>query len=139
MKSTYRLLSIHLDRMPMPERIPDLVDLAKLDHIQAVSVEYNLFDLKGIRRYVKGSELLSSSGSQGIVNILDRIPWCESLYIMLDYTSRGAAAVALYVRRVLQAVRMLQDRFPQIEIALASEQDMVDDYLRVIRKIYEDE
>lgn len=135
MKSTYRLLSIYLDRTPLPTNPPLIVDMSKLDPIQDIAQEYNLFDLESYQRRVSGSELLSCMGFHAVTRIVDAHPWCERICIVLDYTSRASVAVILYVRRILQLVRMLQERYPQIEFMLATDSELIREYQQMTYKI----
>lgn len=136
MKSTYRLLSIYLDQTPLPVNPPIIVDMSKLDSIQDITQEYNLFDLECYERRVSGSDLLSYQGLTGITNIIDCQPWCAQIYIILDYVSRADVATALYSRRVLQTIRMLQEQYPQIEFMLAADGECIDVYQAMLQQIY---
>lgn len=136
MKSTYRLLSIYLDRTPLPVNPPIIVDMSKLDPIQDISQEYNLFDLKCYQRRASGSVLLSYTGGPAVANILDQQPWCERIYVVLDYWSRASVATMLYMRRVMQLVRILQEQYPQIEFMLAAEPGLCVGYQQMVYQAY---
>lgn len=139
MKSTYRLLSIYLDRTPLPLNPPIIVDLSKMDLLQDMSEEYNLFDLECYQRRVGGGELLSYEEFNAITDIIDRQSWCERICIVLDYTSIAPVAAALYVRRILQLIRMLQERYPQIGFVLGADPEWIDEYRWIVHQIYAEE
>lgn len=136
MKSTYRLLSIYLDRAPLPDHPPNIADLSKLDSVQDISQEYNLFDLECYQRRVSGSGLLSYTGYPAVAAVLDQQPWCERIYVVLDYVARATVATTLYMRRVLQLVRMLQGQYPQIEFTFAADAELAGKFQHLIHQIY---
>lgn len=136
MKSTYRLLSIYLDRKPIPVDPPVIGDLSKLDPVQNISEEYNLFDLQVYQRKIDGSILLSSDDYSFVTNIMDQHPWCGRIYIVLDYTTKATVAVTLYVKRILQVVRMLQDRYPQKQFMIVAQHDCLEQFRYTLAQIY---
>lgn len=116
MKSTYKLLNIYLDGRPLPTQIPEIVGTAEVSKYYEIEDEMNIFDFPICRRKVSGMKLLSYQSELDILNLVDRLPDCKELLIILDYNSIAEAAQNLFLKRILQVVSLLKTHYPDMNI-----------------------
>jgi len=136
MNNSYKLLSIFLDKKPIPEVIPDIVYLKNIETISNYDEEYSLFDLNIYQRKIKGMDILSCSQYEDFEKICFFISDCEKVIIEMDYFSNMHAANSLYMRRLLQAMRMITEKYPTVKVCLGYDNDIVENYAKILEEIY---
>ena len=113
MKSTYSLLTIYLDQQPLSDGIKniELLDENYIFQLDAKN-EISLFDSwLGEKRYLNGSELLSTNTEEELISLLKKT-CVKEIYIILDYKNDGEYFMEkLFLRRILQAVKILAEKY----------------------------
>ena len=121
MKSTYKLLNIYLDGQPLPVQAPKIFDAADVSECCELEEEMNIFDFPVCRRRISGMKLLSYQSEANIINLIDMLPDCKELVIMLDYNSTAQAANTLFLKRVLQTALLIMKKYPDMSIIFVVE------------------
>ncbi len=125
MKSSYHLLGIYLDRVPLPEKKPEIIDLQNLCYVWDICEDYNLFDYPVCRRKISGSQLLSANTLTDYENHLNLIKECKELIVTPEYRSRSRVACRLYVKRMLQALYLLLEHHPYLAVIIAVDDESI--------------
>lgn len=118
MKSTYELLSIFLDRQPLPLLPLRIINLSEVPECSEIGEEYNLFDLPVCKRKISGLKLLSMTSASETTSLVSRLVDCKEIFIVLDYNSTSSVACKLFLKRVLQAATFLISEHLEIDIVL---------------------
>ena len=122
MKTSYALLSIFLDGVPIPENAPPKLSLTETVNIWDIKEEPNLFDYPSCRRKVSSNDLLSLSSADELKALLNMLDDCKQIIVTMDYKSRSTAARRLYAKRVLQAITLLSENNPNTVFLLADDE-----------------
>lgn len=125
MKSTYRILSSHLDGKPLARDVQLKVWGPDYENLFTIEDEYNLFDFPHCRRVLLGSNLLTDNLLE-ISNQIDLLGSVEELVIRIDYRSPLTPNNRLFVKRVLQAIGQLQQKHPDVVYIIAVEGNKFD-------------
>ena len=120
MKSTYKILSSHLDGKPLATNVQVKVWLPDYENLFCVDVERNLFDFPHCRRVLFGSHLLTADLSM-IACQMDLLDIIEELVIKIDYCSSMDPMNRLFLKRILQAIGQLQQSHPEVTYIIAVE------------------
>ena len=106
MKSTYKLLGLHWDHHPIPERFPVFVENKC---IEKYLVDRNLLDYQTYERRVDISEMFTCNKEQ-LLTIASKMKVCDGLYLNVDYAPESRARVVreFFSLRLLQAVAFLE-------------------------------
>lgn len=114
MKSTYKLLNIYLDGQSLPAQVPTIFDAAEVPEYFELEEEMNVFDFPVCRRKISGMKLLIYHSVADILDLIDKLPDCKELVIVLDYHSASQAAYNLFLKRVLQTVFLIMKQYPDM-------------------------
>ena len=125
MKSTYRILSPHLDGKPLARDVRVKIWGPNYENLFSIEAECNLFDFPHCRRVLRGSNLLMDNLSM-ISNQMDQLDKVEELVVKIDYCSPMAPINRLFLKRVLQAVGQLQQKHPDVAYTIAVEDSEFD-------------
>ena len=125
MKSTYKILSSHLDGKPLARDVQVKIWGPDYENLFFIEAEYNLFDFPHCKRALLGSNLLMDNLSL-ITNQMDQLDNVEELVIKIDYSSPMTPINKLFLKRVLQAVGQLQQRYPDVTYIIAVEDNAFD-------------
>lgn len=120
MKSTYKLLTIYLDRKPLPSAAPDIIDAEEYCNYADVREEPTLLDYLNGTRTISGRWMLQQDGVEAINTYLNRLLCCRKLYCLLDYNSNSIVANRLFMKRMMQILQVLQATNPDKTIQLIS-------------------
>ncbi len=118
MKSTYKILSVNLDGLPLAKNVPVDVWSTIDDNLFGIEAEYNLFDYPHCRRVMLVSVLLSVDLKKLSLKVR-QLHVLEELVIKIDYISPLAVTNRLLLMRVLQAAGQLQQWHPDIKIVIS--------------------
>lgn len=119
MKSTYQLIGVSWDHQPC-ESLPEHPARLSLEVSELGSPEC-LFDVEGIRRYVRVSDLLACDDIAGLDAIADMARGCFQLDILLDYVpSSGRVSYRFFERRCGQAISRMRAALPGTSIRIAT-------------------
>jgi hypothetical protein len=105
-KSTYKILSSDLDRMPIADNIKIKTITSKEKNLFHLDETVNLFDFIWNSRILTGTQLLSedmkiiSSKISSLYNI-------KEIFIEIDYFSPLIINNKLFLKRILQALQIL--------------------------------
>lgn len=133
MKSSYELLSIFLDKQPLPSQLPKIVDQSEVPQCADIEDDYNLFDLPICRRKISGLKLLSAVSPENIMDFVGKLVDCQEIYIILDYHSVSTIACQLFMKRILQAMYLLMCKYPKTNFVLVSDEQ---ELTNVLNRIY---
>lgn len=136
MNHSYKLFGIYLDKTALPACIPSIIDLSLTEEVQDISVPYNLWDLISRQRKVSGCTLLSAESYHDISALIDPLDWCEQIIIILDFVSAAAAINMLYMKRLLQLLRILSEEYPNIEFTLSCSNEHAEFFTALTRSVY---
>lgn len=120
MKSTYRLLSLFLDRQALPDKEPVLADSSEYDETDDICSERNLLDFPVCIRKVSAMFLLGQESFQQVETIIEKVDCRMTLVILLDYHAECEVANRLFIKRTLQMVEMIKKRYPRASFMLAA-------------------
>ena len=134
MKLTYDLLSIFLDKQPLPEQMPRIIKQSEMPLCADIEDAYNLFDLPICRRQVLGTKLLSAVSLDNMLGFVGNLVDCKEIFIVIDYQSISETAVELFIKRILQAILILQNKYFEMIFVLVSNNPKFEN---VIQMIYE--
>lgn len=138
MKSSYKLFGIYLDHAALPAHAPIIEKSTSLiDDFQDIAEPYSLFDLTCYQRKASSDKLLSFESFSEVEKFINQAQGCEKIAIMLDFASIGSPLNVFFLKRLLQLVKMLSDRFPQIAFVLASKPEDYALHEKVIEAIYD--
>lgn len=121
MKSTYNLLSIHLDHQPIPKSKPQLIRVSDIPVCSEIDEEYSLMDIPYFIRKVSGLKLLSTVSLNESATLIKKNVDCQELIIILDYQCFSEIACTLYMKRILQTISYLQSCYPGMTVFLAGD------------------
>lgn len=125
MKSTYRILSSHLDGKPLAMDVQVKFWEPDDENLFFLGAEPNLFDFPHCRRVLLGSDLIKDNLSM-IFNQMDQLDNIEELVIKIDYCSPMTPINRLFLKRVLQAAGQVQQRYPDVAYTIAVEASKFD-------------
>ncbi len=120
MKSTYRILSSHLDGKPPAMNVKVKIWEPDYDNLFFIEAERNIFDFPHCRRILLGSNLLTDNLS-AISKQMDQLDDVEELIIKIDYCSPMTPINRLFLKRILQATGQLQQHHPDVSYIIAVE------------------
>lgn len=108
MKSTYKLLGIEWDHMPITITLPLF---CREQHIDDYRIDKNLFDLIKYERIVRISEILSCKDLGEMYIICEKLFDCNSVHILLDLMPKTIGTVVndFYWLRVLQIYTFMKN------------------------------
>lgn len=132
MKSTYKILTVDLDRKPFAKNVPVKIWTAKEENLFGLEAEYNLFDYPYSKRVVFGTMLLMEK-LQSISNRINQLEFINELIIKIDYYSSLPVINRLFLRRILQAIDQLQKKNPNIVFVIMAEEE----YIGKVKSQYE--
>lgn len=125
MKSTYKILSSHLDGEPLAVNVQMKVWEPDDENLFFIGAEHNLFDFPHCRRDLFGTNLIKDNLSE-IFDQMDKLDNIEELIIKIDYYSLMTPINKLFLKRVLQAIWQLQQRHPDVVYTIAVEDSKLD-------------
>ena len=117
MKSSYKILSVNLDGLPLAKNVPIDVWSNSDNNLFDVEADYNIFDYPHCRRVVLASALLSADLKKLSLKI-SQLQVLEELLVKIDYISPLAVTNRLFLKRILQAVGQLQQQHANIKIVI---------------------
>jgi hypothetical protein len=120
LKSTYEILSSHLDGKPLATDVQVRVWLPDYENLFYVDDERNLFDFPHCRRVLLGSNLLTDDLAM-IARQMDLLDVVEELVVKIDYCSPLTPINRLFLKRILQAIGQLQRSHPEATYIIAVE------------------
>ncbi len=120
MKSTYTILSSHLDGKPFAMDVQFKAWESKYENLFLIEAERNLFDFPHCRRVLLGSRLLTDDLSI-ISSQMDLLDTMEELIIKIDYFSPMMPINRLFLKRILQAIGQLQQVHLDVVFTIAVE------------------
>lgn len=118
MKSTYQILSSHLDGRSPARNVQVRVWSPDDDHLYCMDAKLNLLDFPHCRRVLLGSHLLTDNLSM-IARQMDLLDTIEELIIKIDYCSPMLAINRLFLKRIYQAIAQLQRCHPKVIYTIA--------------------
>ena len=122
MKSTYKILTVDLDRKPFAKNVPVKIWTAKEENLFGLEAEYNLFDYPYSKRVVFGTMLLMEK-LQSISNRINQLEFINELIIKIDYDSSLPVINRLFLRRILQPRKDVWRCIPAVHCKQSSVQD----------------
>lgn len=133
MKSTYQILSSHLDGRPLAKDVQVRAWSSEDENLFFIDAEVNILDFPHCRRILPASRLLVDDLAM-ISCQIDLLDSLEELVIKIDYCSPMTVINRLFLKRILQAIRQLQQSHPNVAYIIAAEDN---DFDRT-RTIYEE-
>lgn len=118
MKSTYMILSSHLDGKPLATNVKVKCWGSDYEKFFSLEADRNLFDIPCCRRVLLGSNLLTDDLSM-IFCQMDQLDTVEELVIKIDYWSPMTPINRLFLKRILQAIGQLEQRYPDVAYIIA--------------------
>lgn len=135
MKSTYKILSVNLDGLPLAKNIAVKALSSNEALLFGIDADYNLFDYPHCRRAISVSALLSDDLSMLSHNI-EQLQILEELIVKIDYISPLAVTNRFFIKRILQAIGQLQKWHPEINFVLVAECNELNKIKALIRQLY---
>ena len=135
MKSTYKILSSHLDGKPLARDVQVRVWLPDYENLFCIDAEFNLFDFPHCRRVLLGSNLLTDDLSK-ISCQMDLLDNAVELIVKIDYCSLMMPINRLFLKRILQAIGQLQKSHPNITYTIAVENSGFDRTKKMCEQMY---
>ena len=136
MKSTYKLLSIYLDGKNIPESRPLIKNSLSEDILFGLEMDYCIFDLEIYQRRISGMELLSCKNRDALEEILQLAEPCDYIWILLDFFPDMETVKLLFLKRILQIMRIMQERWKEKRIGLLVEYDNPGQYDMLLNNYY---
>lgn len=136
MKSTYKLLSIYLDKQSLPSSSPVIQDVSLWSECADLREDSSVFDFPICKRKVSGKFLLSEDIFLPIQNFINRLLVCHEIIIVWDYESNSLVANLLFAKRLLQLSEILRANNPGIRFMHAASDCRVPFYQKMIEKFY---
>lgn len=134
MKSTYKILSSHLDGKPLATDVQVKVWKSDYENLFFLEADRNLFDFPHCRRVLLGSNLLIDNLS--VLSFqMKQLDTIEELIIKIDYYSPMATINKLFLKRILQAIGQLQQRYSDVVYIIAVEENEFDRIKAICEKI----
>lgn len=121
MKSTYDILSVELDGAPVATNIPIKLWSSDEDFLFPIDANYNVFDYPHCRRVIMATELLSKNINK-LSNEIGALKILEELVIKINYCSPLPVNNRLFLKRIYQAISLLQRNHPNIVFVIMEEQ-----------------
>ena len=119
MKKSYSLLTIHLDRLPMPAKPLRLVAGETVSDVLELGAVYCLFDYPLCRRKLSASKMLQTESLLKLRNLVEVQPECTSLIVELDLNCYSEIMNLLFLKRCVQAIQYLKTEFSTLTVLLA--------------------
>ena len=119
MKKSYSLLTIHLDRLPMPAKPLRLVASETVSDVLELGAVYCLFDYPLCRRKLSASKMLQTESLLKLRNLVEVQPECTNLVVELDLNCYSEIMNLLFFKRCVQAIQYLKTEFPVLTFWLA--------------------
>ena len=132
MKSTYQILSSHLDGRPLAKDVQVRAWSSEDENLFFIDADRNILDFPHCRRVLPGSRLLVDDLAM-IYGQIDLLNSLEELIVKIDYCSPMTVINKLFLKRILQAIGQLQQNHPNVVYIIAAEDS---DFDRT-RTIYE--
>ena len=132
MKSTYQILSSHLDGRPLAKYVQVRAWSSEDENLFFIDADRNILDFPHCRRVLPGSRLLVDDLAM-ISGQIDLLNSLEELIVKIDYCSPMTVINKLFLKRILQAIGQLQQSHPNVVYIIAAEDS---DFDRT-RTIYE--
>ena len=114
MKSTYKLLSIQLDGLPLPSCPPKIIF--------------------SIRR-VNCSSLLKTNSFSEIDAVVSKVPECTKLILVADECWYAKVMNELYIRRVLQVYAYLDKKCPNLQLEIYVPKDSTQKLFPILKQM----
>ena len=110
MKSSYKLIGVQWDRLPVPKTLPQIEFLN--DNVPEYTEEFTLLDSKCFRRRIKITDFLKAESLDDVEDILFVVKNCDEVLIEIDYFPRvnESAVVSFYTKRVLQMIQYILNK-----------------------------
>lgn len=138
MKKGYNLLSIYLDKKPIPCQKPNVIIIDTYgDNFFDIEKEYNIIDYyEGYRRKVNSSLLLSKKTETELYSLF-KDNKCNKLLIYIDfYMNVGKTIYMLFVKRLLQVIYLLNSKYSGYEINILIDEEYKRDFCMMLDEIY---
>ncbi|MGN1408082.1 hypothetical protein [Lactobacillus sp.] len=119
MKKSYSLLTIHLDRLPLPAKPLRLVASETMSDVLELGSVYCLFDYPVCRRKLSASKMLQTESLLKLRNLVEVQPECTNLVVELDLNCYSEIMNLLFFKRCVQAIQYLKTEFPTLTFWLA--------------------
>jgi hypothetical protein len=117
LKSTYRILTKDLDGAPVAKNVIFKDYTSEYKMLFDLEIDINLFDFPICKRVILASNLLTKNITE-ICDKIDKLSSLSEIVIVLDYYSLLDAVNKLFIKRVLQAVGLIQKIHPEIAFVI---------------------
>ncbi|MDO4501390.1 MAG: hypothetical protein Q4B60_09015 [Erysipelotrichaceae bacterium] len=114
MNTSYKLLSIHLDRITIPSKKYEVHSDEDVNLMQDYSIAYNLFDYDIYQRKISSRIFLQQKNSEELNKLIGSFCGLNRLAIMLDFSSPSSIVEILCIKRILQSMSLLKECYPRI-------------------------
>lgn len=135
MKSTYKLLSIQLDGLPLPSCPPKIIFSLDLNSIEDLNTSFNLFDYDHCIRRVNCSSLLKTNSFSEIDAVVSKVPECTKLILVADECWYAKVMNELYIRRVLQVYAYLDKKCPNLQLEIYVPKDSTQKLFPILKQM----
>ncbi len=134
MKSTYKILSVQLDGVPVAKNVPLKMWSPEEKRLFCIDREYNLFDYPHCCRFINGSMLLSED-IEMIAGMIERLDVLEEAIVKIDYYSPLVTVNRLFLKRILQAIELLKRRHSHVIFTIAAKEAEYGETKRLLEQI----
>lgn len=117
MKSTYQILTKDLDGAPVAKNVIFKDYTSEYKMLFDLEIDLNLFDFPICKRVILASNLLTKNITE-ICDKIDKLSSLSEIVVVLDYYSLLDAVNKLFIKRVLQAVGLIQNVHPEIAFVI---------------------
>ncbi|MBR2659915.1 MAG: hypothetical protein IKE15_00790 [Clostridia bacterium] len=136
MKSTYKLLTIYLDRKPLPSVAPVIVDAGGCSCFVDIREEPTLLDYLNGTRTVSGRWMLRQDSIEMLNIYINRLLNCQKLYCLIDYCSESIIANRIFIKRMLQMLGIIQTINMDISLQFAAPKDKIALFQQISDELY---
>lgn len=134
LKSTYQILSVHLDGKPLAENVQIKPCLPDIENLYYLDDEINIFDYPYSRRIISGSSLLISD-IVTISNQIDLLNNVDEIIVKIDYYSSTLINIRLFLKRILQAIKQLQFMHSDVTYTIMVEESKLYQFILAYNQI----
>ena len=124
MKKSYAIPSMYLDRLEATRNLAIEVTTGELVTVAKAGEEDNLFDYPKRRRKVEALTLLAEKDLAGFDKLSAHMNGCHELYVMNDFHTDIPIVWSLYIKRLYQAMKLLEEQHPQLHITLVLHEEV---------------
>ncbi len=121
MRKKYKLIGTIWDRRKITlSRCPEIITEQELGYCEDYQTEYNLFDMRIIRRKINFSTLLRCRKKDELFKIAMRLKECDEVYLAVDYMPQtfNQIIARFYRKTLLQCFCFVKDTKNELRSAL---------------------